>query len=72
MSQLEQLTEQYKTQILSLKDLLAKNEISESEYKELVEDILDLEKFQSKINNEALKVQVAKTVQTLSMLAGLV
>lgn len=72
MSQLEQLTEQYKTQILSLKDLLAKNEISDSEYKELVEDILDLEKFQSKINNEALKVQVAKTVQTLSMLAGLV
>ncbi len=72
MDQLEQLTDQCKTKILSYKDMLSKKEISESEYRELVEDLLDLEKFQGKLKEEALKVQAAKAVQTLSMLAGLV
>ncbi len=72
MSQVDQLTEQYKTKILSYKDMLAKKEITESEYNELVEDLLDLEKFTGKIKEEALKVQAAKAFEALSMVAKLV
>ncbi len=72
MSQVDQLTEQYKTKILSYKDMLAKKEITESEYKELVEDLLDMEKFTGKIKEEALKVQAAKALEVLSMIAKLV
>ncbi len=71
MSQVDQLTEQYKTKILSYKDMLAKKEITESEYNELVEDLLDLEKFTGKIKEEALKVQAAKAFEALSMVAKL-
>ncbi len=72
MSQVDQLTEQYKTKILSYKDMLAKKEITESEYNELVEDLLDMEKFTGKIKEEALKVQAAKALEALSMVAKLV
>ncbi len=72
MSQVDQLPEQYKTKILSYKDMLAKKEITESEYKELVEDLLDMEKFTGKIKEEALKVQAAKALEVLSMIAKLV
>jgi hypothetical protein len=71
MNELQKLTEQYKAKIVSYKDMLAKKEISESEYKELVQDLLDLGKFQGKLKEEALKVQAAKAVQALSMIAGL-
>jgi hypothetical protein len=71
MSQVDQLTEQYKTKILSYKDMLAKKEITESEYNELVEDLLDMEKFTGKIKEEALKVQAAKALEVLSMVAKL-
>lgn len=72
MNQVDQLTEQLKVKILSYKDMLVKNEITESEYHELVEDVLDLDKFQSKLKEEALKVQAAKAIQALSMIAKLV
>lgn len=72
MNQLEQLTEQYKAKIVSYKKMLDSKEITESEYKELVQDLLDLNKFQGKLKEEALKVQAAKAVQALSTIAGIV
>ncbi len=72
MNQLEQLTEQYKAKIVSYKKMLDSKEISESEYKELVQDLLDLGKFQGKLKEEALKVQATKAVQALSAIAGIV
>ena len=58
-------------QITQLKELRDSGNISESEYIELVEDILDLEKVQADITYEKQKIQAQKLIDNLKVVAGL-
>jgi hypothetical protein len=57
--------------ITQLKQLRDSGNISESEYIELVEDILDLEKIQADITYEKQKIQAQKLIDNLKVVAGL-
>lgn len=72
MDELNQLEEQYKQKILSYKDMVAKGEMTEAEYKELVEDLLDVQLIENKLKSEELKTQAVKIAQALKVVAGLI
>lgn len=58
-------------QIEQLKHLRDNGNLSESEYIELVEDIIDIENIQADIKDEQQKILAQKLVDNLKVVAGL-
>jgi polyhydroxyalkanoate synthesis regulator phasin len=59
-------------EVKELKDLWESGGISESEYKELVEDILDIAKIQDDLATEDLKNKAVKAIDAIKVVAGLI
>ena len=68
---LEEWKSQKEQEVLELKNLWESGGISESEYKELVEDITDIAKIQSDLGTEDLKNKAVKIIDGLKVIAGL-
>ena len=67
-----QLLSQYGTLIAEYKELVAKQELSESEYNELVEDLMNLDNIEKQLNEEDNKITAQKVVDAVKALASLV
>jgi polyhydroxyalkanoate synthesis regulator phasin len=59
-------------EVKELKNLWESGGISESEYKELVEDILDISKIQDDLATEDLKNKAVKAIDAIKVVAGLI
>ena len=59
-------------EVKELKNLWESGGISESEYKELVEDILDIAKIQDDLATEDLKNKAVKAIDAIKVVAGLI
>jgi len=59
------------SQINELKELLADDQISEAEYQELVEDLLDIEAISQDLKLEDNKIKAQKAIDALKVIAGL-
>lgn len=69
---LEDLQVEYAGKLIELKQMYAANEITESEYKELVDDILDVEKLKSKLDEQEDILRVAQIIELLGNIAKVV
>lgn len=58
-------------EVRELKNLWESGGISESEYKELVEDIIDITKIQEDLATEDLKNKAVKAIDAIKVVAGL-
>ena len=58
-------------EVRELKNLWESGSISESEYKELVEDIIDISKIQQDLDTEDLKNKAVKAIDAIKLVAGL-
>lgn len=58
-------------EVKELKDLWESGGISESEYKELVEDVIDIAKIEDDLATEDLKNKVVKAIDAIKVVAGL-
>lgn len=58
-------------EVRELKNLWESGGISESEYKELVEDIIDIAKIQEDLATEDLKNKAVKAIDAIKVVAGL-
>ena len=58
-------------EVIELKNLWESGGISESEYKELVEDIIDIAKIQQDLDTEDLKNKAVKAIDAIKVVAGL-
>lgn len=58
-------------EVRELKNLWESGGISESEYKELVEDIIDISKIQQDLDTEDLKNKAVKAIDAIKLVAGL-
>ena len=58
-------------EVRELKNLWESGGISESEYKELVEDIIDIAKIQQDLDTEDLKNKAVKAIDAIKVVAGL-
>lgn len=67
-----QLLSQYGTLIAEYKELVAKQELSESEYHELVQDLMNLDNIEKQLNEEDNKITAQKVVDAVKALASLV
>ena len=67
-----QLLSQYGTLIAEYKELVAKQELSESEYDELVQDLMNLDNIEKQLNEEDNKITAQKVVDAVKALASLV
>jgi len=68
----EQLTTQYSQQIRELNELLDGGMISQGEYDELVQDVLDVEQIMGDIQTEEMKIIAAKVVDAVSKLVKVI
>lgn len=69
--ELQALQDKYVEQIQSLNQLLANNEISENEHKELVEDVLNLDVALTTLNKQGIAIDVAKFIEGVKIAASL-
>ena len=58
-------------EVRELKNLWESGGISESKYKELVEDIIDIAKIQEDLATEDLKNKAVKAIDAIKVVAGL-
>jgi len=58
-------------QVRELKELLDNGNISQGEYEELVEDILDLQGISDDLGLEENKIRAQKAIDALKVIAGL-
>ena len=58
-------------EVNELKNLWESGGISESEYKELVEDVLDIAKIEGDLATEDLKNKAVKAIDAIKVVAGL-
>lgn len=58
-------------EVRELKSLYEAGNLSESEYEELVEDIIDIAKIQDDLNTEDLKNTAVKVIDAIKVVAGL-
>jgi polyhydroxyalkanoate synthesis regulator phasin len=58
-------------EVRELKNLWESGGISESEYKELVEDVIDIAKIQDDLATEDLKNKAVKAIDAIKVVAGL-
>lgn len=68
----EQLTTQCSQQIRELNELLDGGMISQGEYDELVQDVLDVEQIMGDIQTEEMKIIAAKVVDAVSKLVKVI
>lgn len=64
-----ELQEKYMAQIIEYKQLHAQGELSDSEYKELIEDIIDSDKIRSKLDAEEDVIQIGNIIEVLGTVA---
>ena len=67
----EQWQSSKEKEVRELKNLWESGGISESEYKELVEDIIDIAKIQQDLDTEDLKNKAVKAIDAIKVVAGL-
>ena len=67
----EQWQSSKEKEVRELKNLWESGGISESEYKELVEDIIDIAKIQEDLATEDLKNKAVKAIDAIKVVAGL-
>ena len=72
MSEYKQLEEDLKAQVFDLKNLVEEGELSEDEYNELVEDIIDSANISAKIGTEADAIMVGRIIDAVKVIASLV
>tara|TARA_B100001964_G_scaffold232179_1_gene287677 strand:+ start:253 stop:471 length:219 start_codon:yes stop_codon:yes gene_type:complete len=72
MSDYKQLEEDLKTKVVELKSLVEAGELSEDEYNELVEDIIDSANISAKIGTEADAIMVGRVIDAVKLVASLV
>lgn len=72
MSDYKQLEEDLKTKVVELKSLVEAGELSEDEYNELVEDIIDSANISAKIGTEADAIMVGRIIDAVKLVASLV
>jgi len=63
------LQEKYMKQIIEYKQLHAQGELNDSEYKELIEDIIDSDKIRSKLDSEEDVIQIGNIIEILGTVA---
>lgn len=68
----EQLTTKYSQQIRELNELLDGGMISQAEYEELAQDVLDVEQIIGDIQTEEMKIIAAKVVDAVSKLVKVI
>ena len=59
-------------QVEQLKSLKASGDISEDEFKELVEDVVDISKIQEDLELEDNKIKAQKIIDGIKVVAGLI
>jgi len=72
MSDYKQLEEDLKSEVYELKSLVEEGELSEDEYNELVEDIIDSANISAKIGTEADAIMVGRVIDAVKLIASLV
>ena len=72
MSEYKQLEDDLKTQVEDLKSLVEEGELSEDEYNELVEDIIDSANISAKIGTEADAIMVGRIIDAVRLIVSLV
>lgn len=68
----EQLITKYSHQVRELNELLDNGMLSQAEYEELVQDILDVDKIIGDIQTEEMKIVGAKVIDAVSKIAKFV
>ena len=58
-------------EVRELKELLDSGMLSQAEYEELVEDIIDIAKIQQDLDTEDLKNKAVKAIDAIKVVAGL-
>lgn len=71
MSSLEELENLRRTQIIKYQALLEQGALTAEEYRELVQDQLDLSEITKNLETEAMKIQAQRVYQVLRDLSGL-
>jgi len=69
---LETWQEIQEAKVRELKELYDAGNLSESEYTELVEDLLDLQKISDGLDLEENKIRAQKAIEAIRMVAGLI
>lgn len=69
---LDNWQETQEAKVAELKELLNAGHISESEYIELVEDLIDLKKISDALDLEENKIRAQKAIDAIRMVAGLI
>lgn len=59
-------------QIAEYQELLNAGQLSESEYEELVQDVLDISKIEGALDLEENKILAQKAIDALKVIAGLI
>lgn len=72
MSEYKQLEDDLKAQVYKLKSLVEEGELSEDEYNELVEDIIDSANISAKIGTEADAIMVGRIIDAVRLIVSLV
>lgn len=68
----EQLIQKYSQEVRELNELLDGGMISQGEYEELVQDILDIDKILGDVKTEEMKIIGAKVIDAVSKIAKFV
>ena len=72
MSEYKQLEDDLKAQVYKLKSLVEEGELSEDEYNEFVEDIIDSANISAKIGTEADAIMVGRIIDAVRLIVSLV
>lgn len=71
MSNLKDLENQYTNEIVKYRALLEQGALTQEEYTELVEDLVDLKKLRSNLETEEDKILAEKVIRGLVSLSGI-
>lgn len=71
MSNLKDLENQYTNEIVKYRALLEQGALTQEEYTELVEDLIDLKRLRSNLETEEDKILAEKVINGLISLSGI-
>lgn len=72
MTNLVNIESEYATQIIKYRALVEQGALSQEEYTELVEDLLDLDRLNSNLKTEEDKILIEKVINGLRSFSGLI
>jgi hypothetical protein len=72
MATIVELQSSYTQQIIELKQMVSAGELSESEYNELIQDMLDVEKIESKLDTQEDIIYAKQALEVLATIAKMV